>query len=532
MSCDLNGCLASSAMRLFAVERSDVAGLSLSAGGAFCVLCSYFYLQPLSDALALQVGIALTPLITVANIIVIIVLNAFYAILVKQRPVASVLPLVYFIIMGSLVVFAGFFTFIPGLSDSEPSPPPSPESSPVSPPPLEDASNLAPPSLPLLPMLLSFGFCVFTGTVSLFLTTTFWARMASLHTKEEAKRVYGVIAAGAQVGQLAASISAPFLFMILQKRIVLCSAILLAVAVRLVRLRGSLPPLIETVASSTPVPKPEESADSERSHSSAGLLAKCAQPLEGVYVLMSTPLLRAITAQTLLSTFLVSGIWYERLVAVAAAFTSEEEQYSFFATMNSVVGCLSLFAQLFLFSHVLKRVGFHGAMVAEPIVVVCGLIINCLQPGLLSISLLDGGRKVVHYALAKPTKEGLYSAMPADAQFVAKPLLDTFVYRIGSLIGASYFAASSHYASFRRYFLLSVTIVWGMNSYYVGICAERQQAAHETYRACESTLGEQSPLDDEALEHAALSASDATRSRCQSSKGRGKDERRATGARF
>jgi len=98
-------------------------------------------------------------------------------------------------------------------------------------------------------------------------------------------------------------------------------------------------------------------------------------------VLMSTPLLRAITAQTLLSTFLVSGIWYERLVAVAAAFTSEEEQYSFFATMNSVVGCLSLFAQLFLFSHVLKRVGFHGAMVAEPIVVVCGLIINCLQPG-------------------------------------------------------------------------------------------------------------------------------------------------------
>lgn len=30
---------------------------------------------------------------------------------------------------------------------------------------------------------------------------------------------------------------------------------------------------------------------------------------------------------------------------------------------------------------VLKRVGFPGAMVAEPIVVICGLIINCFQPG-------------------------------------------------------------------------------------------------------------------------------------------------------
>eukprot|EP00966_Prymnesium_polylepis_P230510 5334094-Prymnesium_polylepis.1 len=112
----------------------------------------------------------------------------------------------------------------------------------------------------------------------------------------------------------------------------------------------------------------------------------------------------------------------------------------------------------------------------------------------LSIAILDGGRKVIHYALAKPTKEGLYAAMPRDAQFVAKPLLDTLVYRVGSLVGASYFAASLKWgvsAEVRRYILIAVTLVWAANSYYVGVCAEAHQAErHEAYRKCEGGSGE------------------------------------------
>ena len=58
------------AQRVFAVEESDVAsGLPLSAAAGFCMLCAYYYLQPLSDALALKVGIARTPLITVASMV-------------------------------------------------------------------------------------------------------------------------------------------------------------------------------------------------------------------------------------------------------------------------------------------------------------------------------------------------------------------------------------------------------------------------------------------------------------------------------
>ena len=77
-------------------------------------------------------------------------------------------------------------------------------------------------------------------------------------------------------------------------------------------------------------------------------------------LLLSTPLLRAITAQTVLATFLVSGIWYERAAAATVAFATldggvdDGASYAFFAALNSIVGVAALLMQLFLFSHVLK----------------------------------------------------------------------------------------------------------------------------------------------------------------------------------
>lgn len=91
-------------------------------------------------------------------------------------------------------------------------------------------------------------------------------------------------------------------------------------------------------------------------------------------------------------------------------------------------------------------------------------------------------RKVFHYSLVKPTKEGLYAALPKDVVFIAKPLLDTLVYRAGSLVGAAYFTWAMNAgvsAQFRQYLLLAVTVVWMGNSWYVGILAERQQKAQE-----------------------------------------------------
>ena len=89
---------------------------------------------------------------------------------------------------------------------------------------------------------------------------------------------------------------------------------------------------------------------------------------------------------------------------------------------------------------------------------------------------------MVHYSLAKPTKEGLYASLPKEVVFIAKPLLDTLVYRTGSLVGAGYFTLAINYGltpRMRQYMLLVVALGWAANSWWLGVLAERQQKAHE-----------------------------------------------------
>ena len=65
---------------------------------------------------------------------------------------------------------------------------------------------------------------------------------------------------------------------------------------------------------------------------------RCREVFSSAPLLMSTPLLRVVTAHTLLLSFLVAGVWYERADAVTAFFASTTQRVGFFSGVNAVVG--------------------------------------------------------------------------------------------------------------------------------------------------------------------------------------------------
>ena len=86
----------------------------------------------------------------------------------------------------------------------------------------------------------------------------------------------------------------------------------------------------------------------------------------------------------------------------------------------------------------------------------------------------------MHYALAKPTKEALYAALPDDVQYRAKPTLDTIVNRIGTLIGSAFFAlclAHGVAPLHRRIVVLTLTVAWGYVALHMGRLASEDRAA-------------------------------------------------------
>ena len=79
------------ASRLFGVQTSDVAGCALVAGAGCALMTGYYLIQPLSDQLALHVGVKWTPLISVFRLVLIAVINPIYSAAAKSMPVESII---------------------------------------------------------------------------------------------------------------------------------------------------------------------------------------------------------------------------------------------------------------------------------------------------------------------------------------------------------------------------------------------------------------------------------------------------------
>ena len=292
----MNACLSN----LLQIDPADLHGLSISASASLTLLGGYYFIQPVSEEMSLRAGIAVTPYLTVAGLALLTVCNPLYAVLTSMLPLRDVQPVLHRSLSLCLTLFCAAFAMY----------------------------HSSPGVLPL-----SFSFSVFLSVCAPFLMSTFWVRMAHLHTQLQAQRVYGVISAGAQVGQLIASIAAAPLFAVFGESVLLVTAVLVECSVRLINRRAKLqaePPPTSARAVVTAVARE----------------APCAAASSVLPLLMSTKLLRSVTAHTLLQSFLVNSVWYEKADAASAAFASSEQRIGFFSALNAAVGGVTLLVQV------------------------------------------------------------------------------------------------------------------------------------------------------------------------------------------
>ena len=147
-----------------------------------------------------------------------------------------------------------------------------------------------------------------------------------MYAKTESKRLYGFIAAGSQAGQLASSLSAPLLYGALGNLIVLCSTPLYELSVQFMLLRSrrrAEPPAGGgELAEAAPLQTQGGggggaggSGAGEGGCGGGGMRAALASACRGFAILAGSPFLRAMTGQTLLTTFVVAGVWCARSAA-------------------------------------------------------------------------------------------------------------------------------------------------------------------------------------------------------------------------
>ena len=276
------------ASRLLGVHDTDLPGLSLSTGASLLLLGGYYFIQPLSDEMSLRAGIEYAPAINVGGLLLVAICNPLYAALLNLLPLSRVQPFLHRCFSCLLLTFSVAFWLGRATGDG-------------------DTQQLP----------LAFAFAIFLSSTASFLMSTFWVRMAHVHSPAEARRTYGVIAAGAQGGQLLASVAAARLYATAHENLLLLTAAAVECSVRLIERRAELHEkdgggAAATVAASAKSGGGGGGGAGGSGGSGGGLRAGWRDALSGAPLLVSTPLLRTVTLHTLLLAFITNGLWCER----------------------------------------------------------------------------------------------------------------------------------------------------------------------------------------------------------------------------
>ena len=412
----------------------------------FSLLSSYYILRPIRDQMGVAGGVNNLQWLFTGTLIGMLVLNVPFSYLVKTFPRQTFISISYRFFAINILLFAL-------------------------------ALYLATPEQTIW---IGRIFFIWTSVFNLFVVSIFWQMIVDIFTAEQGKRLFGFIAAGATLGAIAgSSFTVSTVAHLAPTYMMIGSAIMIEIAVLCVRRLSLLS------ASLSERPQSEQNEDKPVGGT---LLAGFRDALASSY-LLNVSLFLLLYAVT--STFL----YFQQAAIVSHAFSSRAAQTQFFASVDLGVNILTLVVQLFLTGRILRRFGVGTTLSMLPAASVIGFGAVALLPSLASIVTFQLIRRAGNFAIARPTREILFTVVPREDRYKAKSFIDTAVYRLGDQIGAWSFALLSYLklGATEISIVAAVTsVIWLTNSWWLG---RRQDALARVQRGAVPAEGQTPPAN-------------------------------------
>ncbi|MBV9654765.1 MAG: MFS transporter [Acetobacteraceae bacterium] len=406
--------------RIIDVRPAELAALGYAWLYILAVLSSYYILRPIRDQAGIAGGVNNLQWLFTATLLGMLVLNVPYGWLVRTLPRSRFIPITYRFFGANLLMFAVALHW----------------------------------SGPDSAVWIGRIFFVWTSIFNLFVVSVFWAMIVDLFDSEQGKRLFGFIAAGATVGAIMGSaVTASLAQHVAELWLLVGAALLLEVAVfcvgRLSRLSHSL--------NQRPGP------DNTNEVVGGGVLTGITHAFKSPY-LVNVSLFLLLFAIT--STFL----YFEQASIVSRTLHGRSEQTAFFAKVDLAVNVLTLGVQLFLTGRIVRRLGIAIALALLPGFSVLGFGAVAAAPALSSVVPFQVLRRAGNFAIARPTREVLFTVLPREDRYKAKSFIDTVIYRLGDQVGAWAFALLGALGWGSRASLVAVPLsaAWLANAIWLG----------------------------------------------------------------
>lgn len=268
--------------------------------------------------------------------------------------------------------------------------------------------------------LVDKAFYVWVSVFSLFHISVFWSFMSELFSKEQAGRLFGIIAAGASVGGLLGpSIPAFFSNSLGIDTLMLIASLMLLMTIPLIFYLQSL-----KVEADGP-----QARFSVMPNSAIG-----GNPFAGFKMFFSNPYLLSIGLFIFLYTGISSFVYFE-LKNLLSELT-RSERTAIWAQMDLAVNVLSISTGLFVTGRLVNKLGMPATIALVPAVICVGLLALAISPLLGVVIALQIVRRAGNYAVTRPAREMLFTRVDRETRFKAKPVIDIVAYRGGDMLMA------------------------------------------------------------------------------------------------
>ncbi len=363
------------------ITAGEAPTLIAGAGTYFLLLCGYYMLRSLREAMALEAGRENIPLLFTLTFVVMLMILPGYWWIVARVPRGRLLAVVY---APVVVLFAAIAT----TANHE-----------------------------HVPATLAGVYFVSVTALNLFIVSVFWSVMVDLWRPEAAQRLFGMIAAGGSAGALVGpAFNATFV-----ERFGVTNVIYIACAL-----------LIAAVGTGTAAQRTRAAA---AKHEIDPRTRVGGRAIDDLARLARSPYLLGIAGLMVLVQILGAFMYNEQAKYVESAYSSLPERAALFARIDLASSVFALLMQALVVGWLTVRGGVRATITAMGAISAVSFAALALLPNGATLLTTQVIRRGGDYGLFKPAREMLFTVLSPETKFKSKSLLDTVLQRGSDSLG-------------------------------------------------------------------------------------------------
>ena len=392
-------------------ERGELPLAVLSALFYFCVLCGYFFLRPVREAMGVSRGMGDLRWLFVGSSIASLVIVLLFGEVVSKLDRRRFIPIGYLFVIICLIGFSGLL-----VADA-----------------LAGGGLIGTDAGTSFALTVGYTFFIWLSVINLFVNSLFWAFMVDIFDVDQGKRMFAFIGIGGTLGAIVGGWATNYVSgltdsVFLAPGLMLTGATLFGGAI-LIMLSLDRHALASEHSRHT---RFVAHAPGEIQRHEVG-----GNFWDGATAVASSPYLLGIAGYIVLLAIGNTMIYFTQANVILDNADTFSQRVGSFAQFDMLAQIATLLTQMFITTRIIKRLGVGWTLSLLPLVTMIGFGVLAIWPVYGVMAIFQALQRAARYALSRPARETLFAVVSASEKYKAKPFIDVFLYRGGDVAGAA-----------------------------------------------------------------------------------------------